>query len=148
MPTRHCSEGPLRRISVRRMGPHIPSKFVQIIIVSEFSLTPKPIVNTLHKGLSIPVTAKFRVFSDVKKTVEYALMMERAGAQILTCHGRTKDQRGHKAVSARASAKNRELNLSRRVLRTGLRLRLLKMQSQYPCSPTEMCFTQTILTNV
>ncbi|EJC98568.1 Dus-domain-containing protein [Fomitiporia mediterranea MF3/22] len=52
------------------------------------------LINTLHENLSIPVTAKFRVFPTVEKTVEYAKMMERAGAQILTCHGRTRDQRG------------------------------------------------------
>ncbi|KAF9778263.1 dihydrouridine synthase-domain-containing protein [Thelephora terrestris] len=53
------------------------------------------IINTLHKNLTIPVTAKFRVFPTVEKTVEYAKMLERAGAQILTCHGRLREQRGH-----------------------------------------------------
>ncbi|EIM80469.1 Dus-domain-containing protein [Stereum hirsutum FP-91666 SS1] len=52
-------------------------------------------INTLHENLSIPVTAKFRVFPSLEKTVEYAKMLERAGAQILTCHGRTREQRGH-----------------------------------------------------
>lgn len=56
-------------------------------------------VNTLHKNLSVPVTAKFRVFPSVEKTVEYAKMLERAGAQILTCHGRIREQRGHNTVS-------------------------------------------------
>ncbi|TFK66436.1 Dus-domain-containing protein [Pluteus cervinus] len=51
-------------------------------------------INTLHTNLSIPVTAKFRVFPTVEKTVEYAKMLERAGAQILTCHGRIREQRG------------------------------------------------------
>ncbi|KZT64069.1 Dus-domain-containing protein [Daedalea quercina L-15889] len=54
------------------------------------------LINALHRNLSIPVTAKFRVFPTVEKTVEYAKMLERAGAQILTCHGRTREQRGHK----------------------------------------------------
>ncbi|KIM31878.1 hypothetical protein M408DRAFT_14935 [Serendipita vermifera MAFF 305830] len=52
------------------------------------------IINTLHRNLQVPVTAKFRVFPSVEKTVEYAKMLENAGAQILTCHGRTREQRG------------------------------------------------------
>ncbi|KAF9443764.1 Dus-domain-containing protein [Macrolepiota fuliginosa MF-IS2] len=52
------------------------------------------LINTLHTNLSIPVTAKFRVFPTVEKTVAYARMLERAGAQILTCHGRIREQRG------------------------------------------------------
>ncbi|KAG8738120.1 hypothetical protein FRC10_007266 [Ceratobasidium sp. 414] len=52
------------------------------------------LINVLHTNLRIPVTAKFRIFPSVEKTVEYAKMMERAGAQILTCHGRTREQRG------------------------------------------------------
>ncbi|KAA1479441.1 FMN-linked oxidoreductase [Dentipellis sp. KUC8613] len=55
------------------------------------------LINTLHENLSIPVTAKFRVFPTVEKTVEYAKMLERAGAQILTCHGRLREQRGHQS---------------------------------------------------
>jgi len=52
-------------------------------------------INVLHQNLSIPVTAKFRVFPTVEQTVEYAKMLERAGAQIITCHGRIREQRGH-----------------------------------------------------
>ncbi|KDR77005.1 hypothetical protein GALMADRAFT_139033 [Galerina marginata CBS 339.88] len=52
------------------------------------------LINTLHVNLSIPVTAKFRVLPTVEKTVEYAKMLERAGAQIITCHGRVREQRG------------------------------------------------------
>lgn len=51
-------------------------------------------VNVLHTNLSIPVTAKFRVLPSVEKTVAYAKMLESAGAQILTCHGRIREQRG------------------------------------------------------
>jgi tRNA-dihydrouridine synthase 1 len=58
------------------------------------------VVNILHRNLSIPVTAKFRIFKDVNKTIEYAKMMESAGASILTCHGRTREMKGQMTVSS------------------------------------------------
>ncbi|KAJ2386345.1 tRNA dihydrouridine synthase [Coemansia sp. RSA 2611] len=54
------------------------------------------LIRKLHENLEIPVTAKIRVFPDVAKTVEYAKMVEAAGAQIITVHGRLREQRGHK----------------------------------------------------
>ena len=54
----------------------------------------KNLIGILHQHLSIPVTAKFRIFPDKERTIAYAKMMEAAGAQILTCHGRTREMKG------------------------------------------------------
>ena len=54
------------------------------------------LINTLHVNLKVPVTAKFRVFDTLEKTLAYAKMIRRAGAQIVTVHGRTREMKGHK----------------------------------------------------
>lgn len=53
------------------------------------------LINTLHKSLSIPVTAKMRILETREKTLEYAKMILSAGASILTVHGRRREQKGH-----------------------------------------------------
>ncbi|EST10185.1 tRNA-dihydrouridine synthase [Kalmanozyma brasiliensis GHG001] len=53
------------------------------------------LINNLHLNLKIPVTAKMRVYESTEKTVAYARLLERAGAQIITVHGRTRAMKGH-----------------------------------------------------
>lgn len=53
------------------------------------------LINRLHKDLSIPVTAKFRILETKEQTLEYAKMILSAGANIITLHGRRREQKGH-----------------------------------------------------
>jgi tRNA-dihydrouridine synthase 1 len=54
------------------------------------------LINKLHTELSIPVTAKIRILDTKEKTLEYAQNVLKAGASILTVHGRTREMKGHK----------------------------------------------------
>ena len=53
------------------------------------------LINKLHKELPIPITAKFRIQETKEKTLEYAKMILSAGANIITVHGRRREQKGH-----------------------------------------------------
>ena len=58
------------------------------------SNNPFILVSTLHEKLSVPVTCKIRIFEDRQKTIDYAKMLVKAGAQMLTVHGRTREMKG------------------------------------------------------
>lgn len=59
------------------------------------------LVMALDRHLNVPVTAKIRIYDSVEKTVAYARMLERAGAKLLTVHGRRRDQKGCITVSSK-----------------------------------------------
>lgn len=52
------------------------------------------LIDILHKNLDIPVTAKIRIFAEKEKTLKYARMVLDAGANILSVHCRTREQKG------------------------------------------------------
>lgn len=53
------------------------------------------IVSTLVQGLKIPVTCKTRIYKNFDQCIELCETLVRAGASLLTIHGRTRDEKGH-----------------------------------------------------
>lgn len=51
----------------------------------------RAIVEKLSANLSVPVTVKIRVFPDAQETLAFADMLQAAGCDLLTVHGRTKE---------------------------------------------------------
>ncbi|CAK9439656.1 uncharacterized protein LODBEIA_P37560 [Lodderomyces beijingensis] len=62
-------------------------------LMDDWDLVHKLIKN-LHDNLSVPVTAKIRVYDDWDKSLQYAQMVLDAGAQFITIHGRTREMKG------------------------------------------------------
>lgn len=58
------------------------------------------LVKILAENLSVPVTVKIRRFPDIKKTIEYAARLERAGASLVAVHGRTRGEKRAKGSMA------------------------------------------------
>ncbi|KAG8666189.1 tRNA dihydrouridine synthase [Fusarium poae] len=53
------------------------------------------LINILHEELPVPVTAKIRILDTKEETLAYAQNVLKAGASILTVHGRRREQKGH-----------------------------------------------------
>ncbi|KAL2213390.1 FMN-linked oxidoreductase [Sarocladium strictum] len=53
------------------------------------------LINKLHKELPVPVTAKIRLLDTKEESLAYAQNVLKAGASILTVHGRRREQKGH-----------------------------------------------------
>lgn len=68
--------------------------------LAEDFATVEALVAILHARLAVPVSCKIRIFPTLARTLEYATMLERAGCQLLSVHGRTKENKGKESTPA------------------------------------------------
>ena len=59
------------------------------------------IVETMSRGLDVPVTCKIRLLPTMESTIETARTLARAGCKLLTIHGRTKEEKKQKVGPCR-----------------------------------------------
>eukprot|EP01080_Neovahlkampfia_damariscottae_P010205 gene10205-2624_t len=52
------------------------------------------LIKKLHEELEVPVTCKIRIFPEEDDTIAYVKNIVSAGCQLLTVHGRTREQKG------------------------------------------------------
>ena len=90
------ARGKRRRVhSKRRDAAHFPSVVVFAAAAPFCSAAEPHLVSSLVACLSVPVTAKIRIWADVERTVAFARMLEEAGVAALCVHGRRREQRHH-----------------------------------------------------
>lgn len=53
----------------------------------------KQLVTAAATQLKTPVSVKIRLFPELQTTIDYALMLQQAGASLLAVHGRTRDMK-------------------------------------------------------
>jgi tRNA-dihydrouridine synthase 1 len=51
-------------------------------------------ISKVHKHCRLPLSVKIRVLDDIQATINYAKIIESAGASMLTVHGRLRSQKG------------------------------------------------------
>lgn len=109
-----CANDPDILLSAARLvAPHVdgvdlnlgcPQRIAKRGKYGSFLMDDLPLVERLVRqlaaNLAVPVTVKIRRFDCVQRTVQYAQMLERAGASLLAIHGRTREQKRASEVRA------------------------------------------------
>ncbi|CAG8954556.1 hypothetical protein HYFRA_00004473 [Hymenoscyphus fraxineus] len=57
-------------------------------------------IRKLHMELDVPITAKLRILDTKEESLKYVQNVVKAGASIVTVHGRTREMKGHKTGMA------------------------------------------------